>query len=255
MTCGIYQIRNLVNGKIYVGSSKEINKRWTKHRIDLRKNCHHSILLQRAWNKYGKENFVFEIMEETDKKSLIIREQYYLDLLKSYDRKIGYNINTQSDLSQAVKERWDNKQYRKSQLKMMNGLWNKQRKKLHHEQMKHRWSNQTYRTEFAKQRVGTGNPFYGKSHSKKIKKQISGTVCGQWKEKTKEWILKNRIIKIIKVKNALYLGGQLASEQLGITVSCLFWRCKNKNKKWQDYSIVDKNNLTQKQIKNMLWRQ
>ena len=60
---GIYQIRNLVNGKVYVGSAVNLQHRRREHRSDLRNGNHHSIKLQRAYNKYGESSFAFEILE------------------------------------------------------------------------------------------------------------------------------------------------------------------------------------------------
>ena len=79
----IYKIRNLANNKCYVGSAFNKNKRWAIHRSHLRRNMHHSILLQRVWNKYWEQSFRFEVIEYVDNKSkLIEREQYWIDLLK-----------------------------------------------------------------------------------------------------------------------------------------------------------------------------
>ena len=50
---GIYQIRNLVNGKIYVGSSVNLETRKTPHYWELENNRHNNQHLQRAYNKYG----------------------------------------------------------------------------------------------------------------------------------------------------------------------------------------------------------
>jgi group I intron endonuclease len=91
--CGVYKITNTFNSKIYVGSSIDINKRWNEHKRNLSNNKHDNDYLQKSWNKFGKSNFIFEIIEViTDKYVLIEREQYYLDLLKPYDKTIGYNI-------------------------------------------------------------------------------------------------------------------------------------------------------------------
>src|SRR3990167_7829867 len=85
---GIYKIINLVNRKIYIGSAANVFKRWQVHKRCLKSNKHHSVLLQRAWIKYGEENFLFEIIEEVaEKENLIEREQRYLDVLKPH-----YNI-------------------------------------------------------------------------------------------------------------------------------------------------------------------
>ena len=54
-TIGIYKIINKVNGKYYVGSSLNINKRWSVHKSALSKNKHHNDHLQNAWNKVDDE--------------------------------------------------------------------------------------------------------------------------------------------------------------------------------------------------------
>lgn len=86
---GIYKIVNIVTGKVYTGSALDIEDRWYKHENMLKHNKHHSIKLQRSYNKYGLENFIFEIIEECEKLLLIEREQYWIDSLNSYNN--GYN--------------------------------------------------------------------------------------------------------------------------------------------------------------------
>lgn len=84
MNSGIYKIINLLDGNLYIGSSININKRFKYHLYLLQKNKHHSKHLQNAWNKYGKNNFRFEFIENvnSEKKKLTEREQFYLDNLK-----------------------------------------------------------------------------------------------------------------------------------------------------------------------------
>lgn len=80
---GIYKIVNTVNAKQYIGSAVDFYGRWKTHLSSLRKNKHHSIVLQRAWNKYGEENFSFQFIESVDDKTkLLDREQYYINTLK-----------------------------------------------------------------------------------------------------------------------------------------------------------------------------
>lgn len=81
-TSGIYQIKNKINRKSYIGSSVRLNKRWKRHLTDLKCNVHHSLALQRAFHKYGSDNFEFNILENCEETVLLEREQYYLDTLK-----------------------------------------------------------------------------------------------------------------------------------------------------------------------------
>ena len=59
MESGIYKILNNINGKIYIGSTKNFNKRWVTHKYLLRLNKHENKHLQYAWNKYGEVHFEF----------------------------------------------------------------------------------------------------------------------------------------------------------------------------------------------------
>jgi group I intron endonuclease len=81
---GIYIIKNLINNKIYVGSTcVTFLNRIYNHTLDLNRNKHCNKYLQRAWNKYGNDNFVFEILEicYPDKIFTLKKEQKYLDIL------------------------------------------------------------------------------------------------------------------------------------------------------------------------------
>ena len=90
---GIYQIRNRINDKIYIGSSVDIRKRWFYHKRDLKNNNHDSRHLQSSWNMYGENNFSFEIIEVIeDITTLISREQYWIDKCMCFSDSIGYNI-------------------------------------------------------------------------------------------------------------------------------------------------------------------
>lgn len=94
---GIYKITNTINNKFYIGSSNNIKKRWNRHKMDLRNNKHKNTLLQNSYNKYGVDVFLFEIIEIISEYNMLLeREQYYLDKYKSYNKNIGFNINTKS---------------------------------------------------------------------------------------------------------------------------------------------------------------
>lgn len=110
---GIYIIRCLKSIKVYIGSAFDLEKRKYKHFNTLQHNRHQS-KLQNAFNKYGIENFTFEVLEyvpklenesklEFKKRLVNEREQYYLDTILfasennyKFDE-LGYNINRKAD--------------------------------------------------------------------------------------------------------------------------------------------------------------
>ncbi len=123
MRSGIYRIVNQVNGKFYIGSATNIASRWSTHRQSLRKGKHHSIHLQRAWDKYGEAAFVFEDLEEVDVSQLIEREQFYLDTLTPYVQTVGYNICTVANSQLGRKHTEATKQLIKQKLSGENSVF------------------------------------------------------------------------------------------------------------------------------------
>ena len=84
MNTGVYLIRNLFNGKFYIGSTAALGfqKRWYCHKKALRAGNHPNQHLQHSWNKYGEPIFSFEILERCLPEECISKEQYYFDTLK-----------------------------------------------------------------------------------------------------------------------------------------------------------------------------
>lgn len=90
---GVYKIINIVNKKIYVGStSLSFRYRKRDHFSTLRRNVHANSLLQNAFNKYGEDSFIFEIIEICEPIFCIEKEQYWIDKLNVCDKSIGYNL-------------------------------------------------------------------------------------------------------------------------------------------------------------------
>lgn len=101
---GIYIITNVKNNKCYIGSSSHcIKNRITVHKRFLKQNKHDNSYLQASYNKYGKDAFRFEILEYCEKEECIIREQYYMDIYKSYIRENGYNLREKAESNLNVK--------------------------------------------------------------------------------------------------------------------------------------------------------
>lgn len=105
--CGVYEIINLVNGKIYIGKSIDIERRWNHHKYGKTK-----LVLSNSIKKYGLNNFKFTIIEtfnseKYDKVSLerelTKSEQKWMDLKKSYTKEIGYNIDKVSKPNLTIK--------------------------------------------------------------------------------------------------------------------------------------------------------
>lgn len=75
--CGIYKIT--CNEHSYIGSSINIYYRLKRHISDLLKNKHANKYMQNAFNKYGSDSFMFEVIEICSKDVLIKTEAYYIE--------------------------------------------------------------------------------------------------------------------------------------------------------------------------------
>lgn len=76
---GVYEIRNIVNGHRYIGSSVNFPKRLAEHKRCLLRGNHHSVYLQRAWSMYGEESFVCKVLLYCDPSNLLLYEQVCMD--------------------------------------------------------------------------------------------------------------------------------------------------------------------------------
>lgn len=76
---GVYAILCLTNGRRYVGSSNDVENRWSVHRCELRLNKHYNADLQSDYDTFGVSNMIYSVLEEVIEKDLIVREQYWID--------------------------------------------------------------------------------------------------------------------------------------------------------------------------------
>lgn len=88
---GIYKITCLVNNKSYIGQSVSIKRRWATHKRELANGIHYNKYLQREYNKYGKDKFIYEILELCPKEKLNEREQFYVKIFNTFED--GYNCD------------------------------------------------------------------------------------------------------------------------------------------------------------------
>jgi len=87
---GIYKITNKINNKVYIGQSDRLSEREREHFYRLDKQTHSNEYLQRSYNKHGKDNFIFEIIEETN--DLNERELYFINEYGGINSDINYNL-------------------------------------------------------------------------------------------------------------------------------------------------------------------
>lgn len=92
--CGIYCIENILDKSKYIGQSKNIKQRLCDHKRTLKNGTHFNLHLQRAYKKYGKENFRFYILEKCNQESLSDKEIFWIKKFIADDRKNGYNFRT-----------------------------------------------------------------------------------------------------------------------------------------------------------------
>ena len=152
---GIYKITNKINGKIYVGQSNDIQRRFLEH------THRNKLQIDMAIQKYGKENFIFEILEECPIEQLNEREMYWIETLNSF--KNGYNYRFGGN----------------------NGRHSERSKKKMSEA--HKGDNSYW---YGKR--GKETPMYGKHHSEETKKKIKESMKGKNKGEKNYWYGKAR---------------------------------------------------------------
>ena len=199
---GVYEIRNSVNGKIYIGSTiSSFKLRWRQHISKLRTNKHENAHLQSSYNKYGEESFVFSILyisvSDADIRNF---EQKTLDSLHTYEPSIGYNLDKVVDRS------------------------------IRSEQTKRRIS-----ISLKGKRLGELNGFYGKTHSQEVRNAIRLAHLGKHhSEETRCKMSEKRKIKV-RINNVIYPSIKEAALALNMSKATLSrWIKKGK----ENYEVV-----------------
>lgn len=271
---GIYKITNILNNKVYIGQSINIESRWKGHLNDLNKNKHHSLRLQNSYNKYGKDNFKFEIVEIVyDDELMESREQYWIDYYDSMNKLKGYNIRgagCHGKLAEETKEKLRKINKGKhisletrnkisiSVSAEKNGMYNKKHSNESIEKIKKSLKNkrkgikfsQSHKENLSKALSGKNNPMYGKEGywknkkmSLKVRKKISDSKKGKKMNEITKLALEKSRKKRIK-------SGQYFSNETRLKLSQIN-KGKNKTEEHcKNISISKKINLYKKYLAN-----
>lgn len=228
MKC-IYKIENTVNGKLYIGSTKNFESRKNIHLRQLRSGTHHNIHLLRAFIKYGEEKFVFSILEECE--LLFEREQYWINILKP-EYNIGSVGGGDNISNHPNKEKIKKKHSLNRKLKCQK-MSEEERKKLSkfgkdNPNWKGGISSNTkckkckknisvYKTYCVKcSKTGKLNPFYGKKHTEETKNKLKIKNAGRKPVNSKQ----------IEINGTLYISQADAAKALGISPALVTYRIK-----------------------------
>ncbi|WOF33042.1 NUMOD3 domain-containing DNA-binding protein (plasmid) [Bacillus subtilis] len=227
----MYVIKNIKNNKCYIGMSMNIERRKSLHFSGLRANRHENERLQNSFNKYGENNFEFEIIIQNDKftkDELFHLEQMFIKIFNTIDRDIGFNLTLGGKGSLGWKMPKEERQRRAEAYK------------------------------------GEGNPFYGKSHSKesierkikntnysftqskeyrdKISKSMKGKIFSKEHSMNKSIAQKggkNPSARKISIEGKIYECIQDAVNDLGIKHTTIQYRLKSKSEQFKNWFYID----------------
>ena len=120
---GVYKITNTVTGDFYIGSSKNVKRRWESHKWPSRWKRYKNNPMYQDFQKYGLENFVFEILEVVEPDSLKETEQQFIETLKpTYNnyRAKGWDIERLKESCRKSSRKYEKTEKRKKYKKEYN---------------------------------------------------------------------------------------------------------------------------------------
>jgi group I intron endonuclease len=261
---GVYKITCLSTGKYYIGYSKEIEKRFHTHKMLLRASRHFNILLQRAYDKYGCDDFMFEILHTCktidDAKGL---ELQYLDdvnirpLLYNihYNNSGGDTLTNHPNKTEIIEKRTNTnavrfnnmtKEERQQKYGQKTGEKNGMYGRTHTDEVKKRLSEINTGRKYCNrkavsdetrqklslifsQRVGVKNHFFGKHHSEETKQKLREASAGKLPTNS----------RTVVVEGVSYVSVTEAGRQIGVCTATIIHRIKSPNPKYVNYHYAD----------------
>ena len=177
---GIYQIKNIVNGKLYIGSSVRVKERWRKHRNRLDGGYHKNKHLENAWNKHGEKSFTFEpLVEFEDIPELALRtiENLYI-----------YNLSPEYNIAKSATENpmWGRKVTNETSAKLSKAAKGRVLTEAHKERIGLANKGKL---------IGTNHPYYGRIVPASTRAKISLSNSGEKHHNSRLTALDVKIIR------------------------------------------------------------
>jgi group I intron endonuclease len=229
---------------VIMGPLKNIEKRWKTHLNQLRNKKHINCILQNAWNKYGEDNFIFEIVEECELEKLFEVEQKYIDTSGDYN--IGIKASGGDNISKNPNKDLIVENIKKGSKIWRDSLSDDERRDMFSKPLNKNpnWKGgTTYVYCECGKKIGYGhtncnqcrprdnknNPFFGKTHSEETKKKFRERMLGNVPNNRKE----------IVIDNIDYTSYKDGSDKLDIPITTVRWRVLSKNPKYKNYHYKD----------------
>lgn len=200
---GVYQIKNLMTNKIYIGSTTtSFIYRWRQHQSKLKMGKHENAHLQSSYIKYGDSSFEYTILYVgTSLEDIRIKEQEFINALDSCNPNKGYNLDNIVD--------------------------------------RHNRSEETKRKISASRKgkcAGSSNGFYGKTHSEEVRNRIRQAHIGKkLSDNTKAKMSEKRKIKV-RINGIIYPSIKEAAQELHMSKATLSRWIKDERK--TNYEVV-----------------
>lgn len=213
---GIYCIENINTNKKYIGQSVDIIDRWRKHRYELNKNHHDNDYLQKAWNKYGEENFKFYVLEYCVIDDLNEKERYYIDLYKTLNRNYGYNLKSGGQDSNTLSQEIRNKISDSNKKAYLNSNL----KEIRSNDALKQWANPKIKEKI----MGENNGMYGKHHTKETREKMSEMKKGKLSPK------RDMTPVLCEELNKIFDCAAIAAKETGAHSGCILQVCRGQRK-------------------------
>lgn len=214
---GIYCIENTINHKKYIGQSVDIDDRWRKHVSELKHNSHHNDYLQKAWNKYGENAFIFYVLEYCNKNELDKMEIYWINYYDSENRDHGYNLKSGGQNGGSILSEYAKEKQKKSIKESYN---NSNLREVRRSAALNQWANPEIKAKIS----GKNSSMYGRHHSEEAKNRISMANKGRISSK------RNMTPVFCIELNKMFTDATTASKELSIDSSGILKVCRNERK-------------------------